>query len=201
MQGKQAACLFSSGERENPFPGAKQAAVGQLGLWLRPCREHSGQSPRFCRSFSPEGQRCSPGIRQASPYNPGTTVQEQVSSGYIWEKLRKSPSNICRTVLSKFFSCRVDMISCSFLFSPNKGPARKFPCGIRIFYGKSLKNHPRDAQIGYTIIIRDCILELIINNPPLRLTKAGIDCKIVCCLAILFGRTASQRCFSHRCKR
>ena len=93
-------------------------------------------APRFCRSFSPEGQRCPPGIRQASPYNPGTTVQEQVSSGYIWEKLRKSPSNICRTVLSKFFSCRVDMISCSFLFSPNKGPARKFPCGTEFFMAK-----------------------------------------------------------------
>ena len=91
---------------------------------------------RFCRSFSPEGQRCPPGTRQASPYNPGTTVQGQVSSGYIWEKLRKSPSNICRTVLSKFFSCRVDMISCSFLFSPNKGPARKFPCGTEFFMAK-----------------------------------------------------------------
>lgn len=91
---------------------------------------------RFCRSFSPERQRCPPGTRQASPYNPGTTVQEQVSSGYIWEKLRKSPSNICRTVLSKFFSCRVDMISCSFLFSPNKGPARKFPCGTEFFMAK-----------------------------------------------------------------
>ena len=93
-------------------------------------------APRFCRSLSPEGQRCPPGTRQASPYNPGTTVQEQVSSGYIWEKLRKSPSNICRTVLSKFFSCRVDMISCSFLFSPNQGPARKFPCGTEFFMAK-----------------------------------------------------------------
>ena len=93
-------------------------------------------APRFCRSFSPERQRCPSGIMQASPYNPGTTVQEQVSSGYIWEKLRKSPSNICRTVLSKFFSCRVDMISCSFLFSPNKGPARKFPCGTEFFMAK-----------------------------------------------------------------
>ena len=93
-------------------------------------------APRFCRSLSPEGQRCPPGIRQASPYNPGTTVQEQVSSGYIWEKLRKSPSNICRTVLSKFFSCRVDMISGSILFYPTNGPARKFPCGTEFFMAK-----------------------------------------------------------------
>ena len=92
--------------------------------------------PAVLQIIFPGGQRCPPGTRQASPYNPGTTVQEQVSSGYIWEKLRKSPSNICRTVLSKFFSCRVDMISCSFLFSPNKGPARKFPCGTEFFMAK-----------------------------------------------------------------
>lgn len=127
--------VFLWGEGRS-FPRSKAGSSRAARLWLRPCREHSRQSPRFCRSLSPEGQRCPPGTRQASPYNPGTTVQEQVSSGYIWEKLRKSPSNICRTVLSKFFSCRVDMISCSFLFSPNKGPARKFPCGTEFFMAK-----------------------------------------------------------------
>ena len=123
--------VFLWGEGRS-FPRSKAGSSRAVRLWLRPCR-NTADSPAVLQIIVPEGQRCPPGTMQASPYNPGTTVQEQVSSGYIWEKLRKSPSNICRTVLSKFFSCRMDMISCSFLFSPNKGPARKFPCGTDFF--------------------------------------------------------------------
>lgn len=134
QENRQPACFpLGRGKILSPEQSRQQSGSSTVAPAL-PGTQRTVQ--RFCRSFSPEGQRCPPGTRQASPYNPGTTVQEQVSSGYIWEKLRKSPSNICRTVLSKFFSCRVDMISCSFLFSPNKGPARKFPCGTEFFKAK-----------------------------------------------------------------
>ena len=134
QENRQPACFpLGRGKILSPEQSRQQSGSSAVAPAL-PGTQRTAQ--RFCRSFSPEGQRCPPGTRQASPYNPGTTVQEQVSSGYIWEKLRKSPSNICRTVLSKFFSCRVDMISCSFLFSPNKGPARKFPCGTEFFMAK-----------------------------------------------------------------
>ena len=134
QENRQPACFpLGRGKILSPEQSRQQSGSSAVTPVL-PGTQRTAQ--RFCRSFFPEGQRCPPGTRQASPYNPGTTVQEQVSSGYIWEKLRKSPSNICRTVLSKFFSCRVDMISCSFLFSPNKGPARKFPCGTEFFMAK-----------------------------------------------------------------
>lgn len=134
QENRQPAC-FPLG-RGKVLPRSKAGSGRAVRLWLRPCREHSGQPRGFADHFPRRGRDVLRGPRQASPYNPGTTVQEQVSSGYIWEKLRKSPSNICRTVFSKFFSCRVDMISCSFLFSPNKGPARKFPCGTEFFMAK-----------------------------------------------------------------
>lgn len=130
-------------------------------------------------------------------------VQEQVSSGLAyWEKQGQPSSKLSRFRFSPFITSRTGGSWLpSFLFSPKRGPAGNFPCRTEFFMAKLSKNLHGMPKIGYTIIVRDCILELIINNPPLRLTKAGIDCKIVCCLAILFGRTASQRCFSHRCKR
>lgn len=144
QENRQPACFpLGRGKILSPEQSRQQSGSSAVAPALA---GNTADSPAVLQILFPGGAEMSSGDKAGKPYNPGTTVQEQVSSGYIWEKLRKSPSNILPDVLSKFFSCRVDMISCSFLFSPNKGPARKFPCGDRIFYGKSLKKPPRDAQ-------------------------------------------------------